>query len=135
MANRKADTKPARPIPVDRNVGGGSIGSWVALIAIGAAYADKRIGEAVTADTPMILEGPTHVIEARGQHDALRLFLATPEAAALNLDNWPDDETGRRLLYVCRVEQLPFFKLDASKIATSTTHRKSNGAPIRYYHD
>lgn len=104
------------------------------VYAIGAAFrSGLHIGEGIPVGKKFSIEGATHVVRGSNPGDAMRDFLASQEAGALNLDNWRDDDTSQRLLYICPVESLPFIQTNMkAEIETSMTHKHRNGAPIRY---
>lgn len=104
------------------------------VFAIGAAFrsytdADPAL-TAIQADQPFTFDLATHTVRASNAGDAMHAFLASPDAKMI--DTWADDERSQRLLYVIPVERLMFSRPTYANIEVSTTHRRRDGAPIRY---
>lgn len=108
--------------------------SRLQFFAIGAAFrSGPHIGQPIAAGTEWILDYVTHVARGTNAGDIIRAYLGTDHAKSI--DNWIDDENNQRLLYVCPVESLPFIRSNLTpdhSIEVSTTHRRGDGAPIRF---
>lgn len=117
-----------KPIPVDA-----SPRARFTMYAIGAAFRSLEPAgayDALTDGHAFHFDMVTHVVRARNAGDAMRGFLSSPYAWPVG--RWRDDERSQRLLFIIPVEQLMFSRPTAANIEVSTTHRRDDGAPIRY---